>query len=215
MWPSLALRAVASSNGRVARGFIAGFITATFLYGVLFLAYRSGALAPWLGDDQADAEVDAGLPDAAPDAAVAPQKRRRRRRHRRNRPSGHRRQRGNPDQIIETGDSLEGEAREVDMSESGGEARLRSDQIDAAFGSAMGRIRRCLLLLPEDANGAGRVVFAMRVAGSGQVSAVRLRGPRSLTGGDVGSCLRRTARSISFPSFDGTETTFSYPITFE
>jgi hypothetical protein len=201
----------------VARGFIAGFITATFLYGAIFVAYRAGALDPWLSEGEGDEPANLTERDAGSDGAVETPRRGKRRARRRWQQRRARREarKRTSDQVVESGDSLESGPREVDMNGAGGEARLSAAQIDAAFSPAMARIRRCLLLLPEDASGRGRVVFGMRVAGSGQVAAVRLRGPGSLTTGEVGGCLQRTARAIRFPSFDGAETTFSYPITFE
>ncbi|MCB9591527.1 MAG: hypothetical protein H6719_02235 [Sandaracinaceae bacterium] len=115
-----------------------------------------------------------------------------------------------------TGDDLgEDEMRTVDMGGSGGEQQLSGAQVDAGFDTVMGGIRRCLVLIPGDADVHGRVTFGLRIAGSGQVTRVSLSGPRAATTGECGSCLQRTARSIRFPSFDGPEMVVRYPLTLE
>lgn len=202
------------------RGFVAGFVVASLLWATLAVVYLMGVLDPLLLPELEMAEAsDAGV-DAAPavDGGPARPRRRRWRRSRRRRARRQRRERrrARADERMETGDDLEAAGpRELDMESAGAEARLSPGQIDSAFGRSMPAIRRCLLLLETEASGRGRVVFSMRVAGSGQPTAVRLSGPRSLVSGAVGGCLRRTGRGIRFPAFDGTETTFSYPITFD
>ena len=105
--------------------------------------------------------------------------------------------------------------RTIDGEGTGGEAQLSGSQIEGAFDGAMGRIRRCFILAPGDEPVTGTLTFGLRIAGSGRVSAVNLSGPRALTAGEPGDCLRDAARGISFPSFDGPEMLVRYPITLE
>lgn len=115
-----------------------------------------------------------------------------------------------------TGDDLrEGEMRTIDGEGTGGEAQLTGGQIDTAFDGAMPRIRRCFVLAAGDDPVSGRLTFGMRIAGSGEVSAVSLSGPAAVTTGECGDCLRAAARGIRFPSFDGPEMVARYPITLE
>lgn len=114
------------------------------------------------------------------------------------------------------GDDLrEGEMRTIDGEGTGGEAQLSGSQIESAFDGAMGRIRRCFLLSPGDEPITGTLTFGLRIAGTGRVSAVNLSGPRALTSGEPGDCLRDAARGIAFPAFDGPEMLVRFPITLE
>jgi hypothetical protein len=205
----------------VAKGFIIGFFAATILWGGLILAAREGIFDDWLGKEGNEPLPDAGAVAEATepgDVSKGPRKGRRgsRRWGRRNR------QKGGPSEvrgsgpIVESGDDLgEGSSRSVDVGEQGDEQQLSSQEIDAAFGPAMPGIRRCLLLLPPNQEGSGRVTFGLRISGSGRASAVRLHGPSALTTGDVGNCLRRAGNAIRFPAFDGPDMVVRYPITFE
>lgn len=114
------------------------------------------------------------------------------------------------------GDDLgEGELRMIDGEGTGGEAQLTGAQIDAGFDGAMGRIRRCFILAAGDEPVTGTLTFGLRIAATGRVSAVNLSGPRAVTGGESGECLRDAARGISFPAFDGPEMVVHYPVTLE
>lgn len=114
------------------------------------------------------------------------------------------------------GDDLrEGEMRTIDGEGTGGEAQLSGAQIEQAFDGAMGRVRRCFILAPGDEPISGTLTFGLRIAGTGRVTAVNLSGPRALTSGEPGDCLRDAARGIAFPSFDGPEMLVRYPITLE
>lgn len=138
---------------------------------------------------------------------------RRRRRRRARRPRGGE---ATPTGVATTGDDLgEDEMRTLDMAGAGGEQQLSGSQIEAGFDGAMGRIRRCLVLMEGGAEVTGRLTFGLRVAGSGQVEAVQLSGPRAATTGDAGQCLRSAARQIRFDSFDGPTMVVRYPITLE
>lgn len=114
------------------------------------------------------------------------------------------------------GDDLrEGEMRTIDGDGTGGEEQLAGAEIEGAFDGAMGRVRRCFLLAPGDEPVTGTLTFGLRIAGTGRVTAVNLSGPRALTSGEPGDCLRDAARGIAFPSFDGPEMVVRYPITLE
>lgn len=114
------------------------------------------------------------------------------------------------------GDDLrEGEMRTLDGEGTGGEEQLSGAEVEAGFDGAMGRIRRCFLLAPGDEPVTGTLTFGLRIAGTGRVSAVNLSGPRALTSGEPGDCLRDAARGIAFPTFDGPEMVVRYPITLE
>jgi len=194
--------------------FIAGFAIATVLWGAAAgYAYYSGLLMP-----EPAQVADAGANDAAAEPEVREDRRRKRRRGRRGRKGrGRARDRGKaPQGDAVTGDDLDEDGpREVDLGTEGGEQQLSSAQIDAAFGSAMSRVRRCVLLAHEEADVRGRVVFGLRIRSSGQVGGVRLSGPAALTTGEAGGCMRRAARGVSFPSFDGPDMVVRYPVTFE
>lgn len=115
-----------------------------------------------------------------------------------------------------TGDDLrEDEMRTIDGEGTGGEEQLTGAEVEGAFDGAMGRIRRCFILAPGDEPITGTLTFGLRIAGTGRVSAVNLTGPRALTTGEPGDCLRDAARGISFPTFDGPEMVVRYPITLE
>lgn len=142
---------------------------------------------------------------------VAPRRRRRRRRARHS--DG---EEATPTGTETTGDDLgEDEARTVDMGGSGGEEQLSPAQIEASFDAGMGGIRRCLVLMAGEDAVTGRLTFGVRVAGSGEVRAVNLSGPRAATTGEAGSCLRAAARRLHFDSFDGPEMVARYQILLE
>jgi len=178
----------------------------------LAYAYLAGLIGPWAGSEPV--ELGAASTDAAvapPDAG--PSKRRRRRRARRRGMRGSMRDWSGEGV---SGDDLgEDGPREIDGAGAGGEEQLSAAQVEAGFDQVFGRIRRCLVLVPEDAPARGRVVFGLRVASSGRVTRVNLTGPRAVTQSEAGTCLRQAARSISFPSFDGPEMVVRYPLTLE
>lgn len=115
-----------------------------------------------------------------------------------------------------TGDDLrENDMRMIDGEQTGGEEQLPSREVEAGFDGAMGRIRRCFVLAAGDEPVTGRLTFGLRIAGTGRVTAVNLSGPRAVTTGDAGDCLRDVARGITFRTFDGPEMLVRYPITLE
>jgi len=182
----------------------------------LLWAAALGVLVGMLGWGPPEEEVEAVVAlaevEEAPLEDEAPTKRSRRRR----RGAEAAEERAAPTGNATTGDDLrEGEMRTVDGEGSGGEAQLSGAQIDAAFDTAMPRIRRCFILAAGDDPVTGRLTFGMRIAGSGRVAAVNLSGPAAATTGDCGDCLREAARNIAFPRFDGPEMVARYPITLE
>jgi len=159
----------------------------------------------------ADLPKDTVVEDEGDDAPAA----RRRRRGRRRR--GGRSRRGTtPTGNATSGDDLgEDEMRTLDMNGSGGEQQLSGAQIERGFDTVMGGVRRCLVLMPGDADVRGTVRFGLRIRGDGSVERVNLSGPRAATTGEAGACLRRTARGIRFDSFDGPPMVVHYPLTLE
>lgn len=193
--------------------FVLGFVVASVLWlgagGVMHLALGWGP--PEVVEDPEAVEV-AEL-EVEEEEAAAPRRGRRAR--------GARTARGTASADVPTGEATIGddlrerEMRTIDGAGTGGEAQLSSAQIEHAFDGAMGRVRRCFLLTPGDDPITGTLTFGLRIAGTGRVSAVNLSGPRALTAGESGDCLRDAARGISFPAFDGPEMLVRYPITLE
>jgi hypothetical protein len=140
-----------------------------------------------------------------------------RRRHRRRRGAARADRGSTPMGNATTGGDLgdDEEMRTIDMGGAAGEQQLTGAQIEAGFDTAMGGIRRCLVLMAGESDVRGRVTFGLRVEGSGRVSRVSLSGPRAATTGEAGECLQRTARQIRFDSFDGPEMVIRYPLTLE
>lgn len=214
----LALSQAAIRRGRPApvSRFLAGFATATVVWGGAAAALHLGL--GW-GPPPVEEEIAA---EAPVEVAAAPEEPATKRRG--GRRSGRRGSRTGdgvsssavPRGDATTGDDLrEGEMRVIDGEGSGGEQQLTGGQIDAAFDGAMGRVRRCFVLAAGDDPVRGRLVFGLRIAGSGRATAVNLSGPAAVTTGDCGECLRDAARAIQFPTFDGPEMVVRYPITLE
>ncbi len=190
--------------------FWAGFAVASVLWAAA-AAYLYFALGfgPPADEPVALAEAPSEVVEEPPPEETAP--RRRRRRGARSTRRGE-----TPTGNATTGDDLgEDEMRTLDMGASGGEQQLRGAQIDAGFDTVMGGIRRCLVLIPGDADVRGRVTFGLRIAPDGRVTRVSLSGPRAATTGECGECLQRAARSIRFDSFDGPEMVVRYPLDLE
>lgn len=191
--------------------FFSGFLVASVLWAGLGYAYVEGYVH--FGADGEEIEAlpddpsDAGVEDPA---AAGPKKRWRRKRNASGERSGTRR---GGDAL--TGDDLrENDARNIDV-EGGGEEQLRGSEIEAGFDSVFGKVRRCLLLVADDEPVTGKVVFGMRIAGSGQVNAVNLKGPAGITASEAGDCMRTAVKAIRFRSFNGPEMLVHYPLTLE
>lgn len=192
--------------------FWAGFAVSSILWAALgaYLALVEGFAPP--AEPLPAPLTEAPALDEEPAEEEARPRRRRRRRHRRSRaPQG-----STPTGVATTGDDLgENEMRTLDLGSAGGEQQLSSAQVEAGFDAAMGRIRRCLVLMEGDDPVTGRLTFGLRIAGSGTVQRVQLSGPRAATTGEAGACLRSAARQIRFDTFDGPDTFVRYPITLE
>lgn len=192
--------------------FWAGFGVATLLWA----AAAAYAVAGMGYGPPVGAEPIAAAPAPTEPAEVVEEAEERPRRRRRARRAPRRAEEETPTGVATTGDDLgEDELRMLDMGGAGGEQQLSGAQIEAGFDSAMGRVRRCLVLMAGDDPVTGRITFGLRVAPSGQVRAVSLTGPRAATTGDAGECLRGAARSIQFDSYDGPEMVVRYPLTLE
>ena len=189
--------------------FLAGFLTATALWGLL-AALHFAELLP-LGDGGEGIDPGAAGPDAGivevPDPDPA-----RRRRSRRRRPAPGRDVSGTGS----SGDDLGSpDPHALDLAGEGGEGLLTHSQIEEAIDGAFSRIRRCLVLAAGDDPVAGTLTFGLRIEGSGRVSRVNVSGPRAVSTGEAGTCLQTTMRSIRFPSFDGPDMFVRYPITLD
>jgi hypothetical protein len=208
----------------VAVRFLLGFVSASVLWGALSFLYLRGSLDFLFPEEESAPEPVVAA--AGPEAQGPPTKGKRRglRRPRLSRkaeanngepaarPSAGSPNRGTGETT--TGDDLGWDkARNVDMN--GGEGQLSGTQIDSGFDSMMGRIRRCLILVPSDGEVTGKLVFGMRVGSDGKPRAVNLSGPSVVTAGESGSCLREAAQGIRFASFNGPDMLFKYPITLQ
>lgn len=187
--------------------FVAGFIVASLLWAGIGFAYVEGYVT--FGREPEPEALPLDVVDAGVEDEDTTQGKRRRKR----RASGTGTRRASGDSL--TGDDLrENEARNIDV-EGGGEEQLSGAEIEAGFDSVFGKVRRCLLLVADDEPITGKVIFGMRVAGSGQVTAVNLKGPSGITASEAGDCMRTAAKSIRFPTFNGPEMLVHYPLTLE
>jgi hypothetical protein len=192
--------------------FWAGFALSTVLWAgvTAYLAFGLGYGPP--ADEVVRVAEAPVVEETPPEEEAAPRRRRRGRRARANAAP----RAETPTGEATTGDDLgEGEMRTLDMGGTGGEQQLRPAQIEAGIDGAMGRIRRCLVLVEGDGEVRGRLVLGLRVGPDGRVRAVQLSGPRAVTTGEAGSCLSAAARNLQFDSFDGPEMVVRYPITLE
>jgi hypothetical protein len=186
--------------------FFLGFLTASALWGIVAFLYFDGRLGFLSAEEPAPATGP--VAEVGPAAENVPGKAKRKRGKRSPRPGGADNN-GNREQQV--GDDLDWDGtRNVDMA--AGEEQLSGAEIEAGFDSMMGRIRRCLILVPTDGEITGKLLFGMRVGADGRPKAVNLTGPAVVTGGESGSCLREAAQSIRFATFDGPDMLFKYPI---
>jgi hypothetical protein len=196
--------------------FLAGFALASLVWGGLgaYLVIEEGYGPPLASDEP---EIEVATADAADDTPETGRSRRPRRRRSASAAAsdeggGSRTPMGD----MVTGDDLgEGEMRTIDGAGSGGEEQLTGAEIDHTFDGVMPRVRRCFILAASDREITGTLIFGLRIGGDGHVTAANLSGPAVLTSGDCGDCLRTTARSMQFPTFDGPEMVVRYPITLE
>lgn len=189
--------------------FAAGFIVASVLWAGAFFAHVQGLVDFGFEEETVEAApvaVDAGV---AVDEANPKDRRKRKRRA-----GGGTVARGPGGEALSGDDLRENDARNIDVA-GGGEEQLAGSEIEAGFDSVFGKVRRCLLLVADDEPVAGKVIFGMRIAGSGSVTAVNLKGPAAITATEAGDCMRSAVRAIRFRSFNGPEMLVHYPLTLE
>lgn len=193
--------------------FVAGFVVASLLWIGLLVAVKQGFVNLDLSppDDEVEPEVVAAT-DAPEDDARDPKKKRRVKR----KASGDRGDSRRYEGESSVGDDLGGpDTRNLDVANAGGEEQLQGSEIERGFDGAMSSIRRCLILAASDEPVTGKLIFGVRIAGSGRVEKVNLKGPSAITQSEAGSCLTAAARGIQFRSFNGPAMLVNYPLTLE
>lgn len=195
--------------------FVAGFFAASFLWGGLLVANKLGIVELNLAPDEVEAEPIELAADEAP--SDDPRGGKAKRRGKRRAGTGARQGR-DPRYEGESsfGDELGGpEARNLNVAAGGGEEQLLGSEIERGFDEAMPRIRRCLILAASDEPVTGKIVFGVRISGSGRVEKVNLNGPSAITRSEAGGCLAQAARGIQFRSFNGPDMLVSFPLTLQ
>lgn len=186
--------------------FLAGFLSASLLWGGLIYAESTGLISINLGKEPE--VVDEIEPEEEAETEPATGKKRPRRR-----PQGKKRSYKG---VSQTGDDLGGPGtRELSADQAGGEEQLTSREIEQGFDSVFPKIRRCLVLAADEEPVTGKLVFGLRITGSGQVAAVNLRGPSAVTQSEAGSCMLGAAKGMKFRKFDGPDMRVDYPLTLE
>ena len=197
--------------------FLLGFSVATGLWAALAGVLYGRGMVTFGAEEPVDEAGELAADTAEEEVPGDPKRKRRAKRTRSQGGSAERAERDGrplPQGNATTGDDIEwGSDRQLDMA--GGEEQLSGKEIEAGFDSVMGRIRRCLVLVPADGEVTGKLTFGMRVGGDGQPRAVNLSGPAVVTKGESGDCLRQAAQSIRFAKFDGPDMLFKYPITLQ
>lgn len=194
--------------------FLAGFLTASLLWGGLLFAQARGIININLEPDEPVAAVEPEPQDAPQDARDP----RRRKRSGRKRASGDR-DRGDARRY--SGDALSGddlgdpELRDLNAAQAGGEEQLLGTEIEKGFDSVFPQVKRCLILAAGDEPVSGKLTFGLRISGQGGVTAVNLKGPAAITRSEAGDCLRKTAKGIRFRSFNGPDMLVHYPLTLQ
>ncbi len=202
------------------KGFFFGFFTASLLGVAALYAQSNGLISffPQRGDAR-----EALSTDESTDGEVAAdeiKKPKRRRRPGRRRGKARSQRQGAPGANYDTsqvtvGDDLDGRSpRELSMG-AGAEEQLGAAEIERGIDRVFRGIQRCLILVPSDAPATGRVTLGMHIAPTGKVTKVNLKGPATIARGEPGACIRKTVRSIRYPSFDGPDMVVHYPIEFE
>jgi hypothetical protein len=199
------------------RQFLLGVLVASVVWAGVLLAQAAGVIDIFGdGGDEAPVVPDAGVETAVASESEGDEQRKRRGKKRR---PGRRRKSGGA--AYAAGDGVAGDeiggpgSQELAMDEAGGQQQLSEAQIDRGIDTVWHGIQRCLVLVPSDLPATGRVVLGMRIAPSGRVTRVGLRGPNPIVQGESGACIRRAVKSIEYPSFDGPEMVAHYPIVFE
>ena len=188
--------------------FIAGFLVASILWAGIGFAYVEGYIS--FGRQ----ETVEAQPVVAADAGVEAESDGDPKRRRKRKASGGGTGRRVTGDATSGDDLRENEARNIDVA-GGGEEQLTGSEIDNGFDSVFPKVRRCLLLVADDEPVTGKVIFGMRIAGSGQVTAINLKGPAAITSTEAGDCMRSAVRSIRFRAFNGPEMLVHYPLTLE
>jgi hypothetical protein len=192
--------------------FLAGFLTASLVWGGLIFAQVQGLIHINLEPEE-ESELAGAQPQEAPDDSPDPQRKKRGGRKRATADRDN-----NKDRRL-TGDALSGddlgdpELRNLNADQAGGEEQLLGSEIERGFDSVFPQVRRCLMLAAGDEPVSGKIVFGLRIAGQGGVTAVNLEGPAAITRSEAGDCLRKAAKGIRFRSFNGPDMVVHYPLT--
>lgn len=194
--------------------FVAGFVAASLLWIGLLVAVKQGFVNLDLSPPEEDVEPElVAAADAPEDGAQDAKKKRRVKRRAGTGDRGDSRRYEGESSV---GDDLGGpDARNLDVANAGGEEQLLGSEIERGFDGAMPSIRRCLILAASDEPVTGKLVFGVRIAGSGRVEKVNLKGPSAITQSEAGSCLTQAARGIQFRSFNGPAMLVNYPLTLQ
>lgn len=193
--------------------FLAGFGVASVLWGAFLFSYKQGwidiSLEPEAPPADEASVTDSPQDDDAPDKSKRPRKKRPAATTAAKRPRS-------PGGNALVGDDLgENDTRTLNVGQGGGEEQLRNTEIERGFDGILSQVKRCLILAAEDEPASGKLVFGLRISGSGKVTAVNLSGPSSVTRGDSGSCLRKAAQGMTFRTFNGPDMVVHYPLTLE
>jgi hypothetical protein len=193
--------------------FLAGFSVASVLWGAFLFSYKQGwidiSLEPEAPPADEASVTDSPQDDDGPNKPARPRKKR---------PGSAQSapKRRSPGGNALVGDDLgENEARNLNVGQNGGEEQLRNTEIERGFDGILSQVKRCLILAADDEPANGKLVFGLRISGSGNVSAVNLSGPSSVTRGDAGACLRKAAQGMHFRTFNGPDMVVHYPLTLE
>jgi len=194
--------------------FVAGFIAASLLWIGLLVAVKQGFVNLDLSPPDEVIEPEAVATADAPDENANDPKRKRKAKRRFG--GGERGDSRRYEGESSFGDDLGGpDSRNLDVGSAGGEEQLLGSEIERAFDQAMPSIRRCLILAASDEPVTGKLVFGVRIAGSGRIEKVNLKGPSAITQSEAGSCLTSAARGIQFRSFNGPAMLVNYPLTLQ
>jgi hypothetical protein len=190
--------------------FLAGFVVASGLWAAAgaYLHLELGYGPPEPVELAAvPEESDAGV---AEEEAPPPRRRRRRRRP----PRGQ-------DPVPASGETQDDDLREDEMRTldlvggPGGQERIPNAELNRVFDEAFPTVRRCLVLAASEEPVVGTLTFAVRIRPDGSVEGVRLTGPRPVRTGEAGDCMRRAARAMTFPSYDGPPMVARFPLELE
>lgn len=199
------------------RQFLLGVLVASVAWAGVLLAQAAGVIdILGAGGGEARIIVDAGVDSEIAEEVEGDEKGKRGGKRRR---PGRKRKPGGA--AYAAGDGVAGDeiggpgSQELSMDVAGGQEQLSPAQIDRGIDTVWNGIQRCLVLVPGDLPATGRVVLGMRIAPSGRVTRVGLKGPNPIVQGEPGACIRRAVKSIEYPSFDGPEMVAHYPIVFE